>query len=123
MGFRDSSKKYPAKQRSEGSGFKKSSDGGSRPSNNRTLTKASCASCGQSCQVPFRPTAGKPVYCNDCFRKNDSDSRPGRPTHSKGRPDSNRQHHGSENRSSSPGLSEVNAKLDRIINLLESKQS
>ncbi|MGL5515015.1 MAG: CxxC-x17-CxxC domain-containing protein, partial [Sporomusa sp.] len=21
-------------------------------------------------QVPFRPTAGKPVYCRDCFQSN-----------------------------------------------------
>jgi len=24
-------------------------------------------SCGREAQVPFRPTNGKPVYCNDCF--------------------------------------------------------
>jgi CxxC-x17-CxxC domain-containing protein len=29
--------------------------------------KATCAECGKSCDVPFRPTSGKPVYCNDCF--------------------------------------------------------
>ena len=29
--------------------------------------KAVCAECGKSCDVPFRPTSGKPVYCNDCF--------------------------------------------------------
>lgn len=29
--------------------------------------KATCAECGKSCDVPFRPTSGKPVFCNDCF--------------------------------------------------------
>ncbi len=29
--------------------------------------KATCAECSKSCDVPFRPTSGKPVYCNDCF--------------------------------------------------------
>ncbi len=33
-----------------------------------TMTKATCDECKKSCEVPFRPTAGKPVYCNDCFR-------------------------------------------------------
>ena len=48
-------------------------DGG-RPSFRRedrgpvTMTKAKCDECKKSCEVPFRPTAGKPVYCNDCFR-------------------------------------------------------
>lgn len=30
---------------------------------------AVCASCGNDCQVPFRPIAGKPVYCSNCFDK------------------------------------------------------
>ncbi len=33
-----------------------------------TMTQATCDKCKKSCEVPFRPTAGKPVYCNDCFR-------------------------------------------------------
>lgn len=28
---------------------------------------ATCAECGKSCQVPFRPSGDKPVYCSDCF--------------------------------------------------------
>ena len=31
--------------------------------------KAVCADCGQECEVPFKPTEGRPVKCNDCFRK------------------------------------------------------
>jgi len=31
---------------------------------------ATCAECGKSCEVPFRPTGNKPVYCSDCFKKN-----------------------------------------------------
>ncbi len=30
---------------------------------------AVCDNCGKNCQVPFRPTSGKPVYCSDCFEK------------------------------------------------------
>lgn len=32
-----------------------------------TLHKATCAECGKTCEVPFRPIAGKPVYCKECF--------------------------------------------------------
>ena len=33
----------------------------------REMFAATCSSCGREAQVPFRPTNGKPVYCNDCF--------------------------------------------------------
>lgn len=32
------------------------------------MHKATCASCGKICEVPFRPTGSKPVYCKDCFQ-------------------------------------------------------
>jgi len=35
----------------------------------RALYPAVCSECGKETQVPFRPTAGKPVYCRDCFQK------------------------------------------------------
>jgi len=31
--------------------------------------KAVCAECGEECEIPFNPTEGRPVKCNDCFRK------------------------------------------------------
>lgn len=48
------------------SGFKKFGD---RPSFDgpRTMHKATCADCGQTCEVPFRPTGDKPVFCSNCF--------------------------------------------------------
>ncbi len=36
---------------------------------NRTMHKATCADCGNECEVPFKPTEGRPVYCRDCYRK------------------------------------------------------
>ncbi len=43
------------------------------------LFKAVCASCGNDCEVPFRPTGSKPVYCRNCFaNQGGSDSRPAR---------------------------------------------
>ena len=34
----------------------------------REFHEAVCSSCGVTTQVPFKPTAGKPVYCRDCFQ-------------------------------------------------------
>ena len=35
--------------------------------NDRQMHDAVCSNCGKKCQVPFRPTLDKPIYCNDCF--------------------------------------------------------
>lgn len=48
---------------------------GGRPSFNRgdrddaprEMFQSVCADCNKSCQVPFRPSGDKPVYCSDCF--------------------------------------------------------
>jgi len=36
---------------------------------NRGSYRAVCAKCSKECEVPFRPSGGRPVYCNDCFRE------------------------------------------------------
>jgi CxxC-x17-CxxC domain-containing protein len=41
--------------------------GGFGKRSDTTMHKATCSSCGKSCEVPFRPVNGKPVYCKDCF--------------------------------------------------------
>ncbi|HET7677031.1 MAG TPA: CxxC-x17-CxxC domain-containing protein [Candidatus Limnocylindrales bacterium] len=33
----------------------------------REMFAATCSNCGKEAQVPFRPTSGKPVFCDDCF--------------------------------------------------------
>ncbi len=33
----------------------------------KEMFPAVCAECGKECQVPFKPTEGKPVYCSECF--------------------------------------------------------
>ncbi len=39
----------------------------------REMHDAVCANCGANCQVPFKPRSveegGKPILCNDCFKK------------------------------------------------------
>ncbi len=35
----------------------------------RSFTKAICADCKAECEVPFKPTGDRPVYCKECFAK------------------------------------------------------
>jgi CxxC-x17-CxxC domain-containing protein len=42
-----------------------SRDGPSR----KEFTRVECSACGTDCEVPFRPTSNKPVYCDKCFNK------------------------------------------------------
>ncbi len=49
------------------SGRSRGGFGGGRDRGPVTMHQAVCNQCGKSCEVPFRPTSGKPVYCNVCF--------------------------------------------------------
>ena len=31
------------------------------------MYQAVCAECGNSCEVPFKPTGDRPIYCSKCF--------------------------------------------------------
>ena len=43
--------------------------GGFRDRRPREMFEATCSNCGKTAMVPFRPTSGKPVYCDDCFSR------------------------------------------------------
>lgn len=50
-----------------------STRGGGYPSENRErrereMFEATCADCGKTASVPFRPSGVRPVYCSDCFQ-------------------------------------------------------
>lgn len=79
----------------------------------REMFSAVCSNCGKDCQVPFRPSNGKPVYCSDCFEKMNG-----------GRDDSRRPERDNF-RSPAPAFDQnkaqfdaMNAKLDKILNIL-----
>ena len=57
--------------RRSGGGFGGGSGGFRRSFNDgpREMHKAVCSECKQECEVPFKPTEGKPVYCRECFQK------------------------------------------------------
>lgn len=43
--------------------------GGGRDRDRSAMHKATCSECGQSCELPFRPTGSRPVFCSSCFDK------------------------------------------------------
>ena len=43
--------------------------GGGFSSRPREMHKATCAECKRECEVPFKPSGDRPVYCKECFSK------------------------------------------------------
>jgi len=76
----------------------------------REFYNAVCSKCGKSCELPFRPSQGKPVYCSDCFKKSDRYEQRG-----EGRRSESPRSSGA----SDAKLDEINAKLDKIIEALD----
>ena len=58
------------------SGFKKNFNRSGPPRRDfdgpKTLYKAECSKCHNTCEVPFRPNGKKPVFCRDCFQRDDA---------------------------------------------------
>lgn len=50
-------------------GFRSNFGGRSSFSGPREMHKATCSDCQQECEVPFKPTEGRPVFCKNCFSK------------------------------------------------------
>ena len=51
-----------------GNGHTSGEPAGNRPARGeREMFDATCAACGAPARVPFRPAAGRPVYCRDCY--------------------------------------------------------
>jgi len=47
-------------------GFQQSGGFGGRP---REMHKAVCSDCKKECEVPFKPSGDRPIYCKECFSK------------------------------------------------------
>jgi CxxC-x17-CxxC domain-containing protein len=91
-----------------GGGFRDRDQGGDRP-----MFQTICAKCGKECEVPFKPTGDRPVYCRDCFRENSEGGESRRPDErSYSRPSQN------ETPSYKEEFQALSNKLDRIIDLL-----
>lgn len=88
--------------------FDKRDSGGSSFAD-KPMFSAVCDQCGQNCQVPFRPTNGKPVLCSNCFagKTGDRSIRPTTSPYSSNAP-----------KDYSRELESINGKLDKILTLL-----
>lgn len=71
----------------------------------RMMFDAICDKCGSRCQIPFQPRPGKQVFCSHCFEQKEKGER------SFERPQGNND------------FTSLNAKLDKIIELLSPKTS
>lgn len=81
-----------------------------------TMHKVTCDECGNACEVPFKPSSDKPVFCDSCFggkRENKRDDRFG-DRRSSG-PSSN----DGEMKEMRKLLNELNMKLDVIIEFFD----
>lgn len=57
----------------------RSGDRGDRFTEKKEMFSATCSNCNKPCDVPFRPSGDKPVYCSACFgQKSSENSREGR---------------------------------------------
>ena len=97
--------------------------GGGRPE----LFSAVCSNCGKSCELPFRPSGDRPVFCRDCFDKKDDTrghstfQRTERPREFRTAPreGSNNQ----ENAEIKKQLANLEYKMDRILKILSVKEN
>ena len=86
---------------------------------NREMFKTTCSNCGKECEVPFKPTGAKPVYCNDCFRTmGGSDRRDDRSSGRGGFGDRRSDDRPRPSQNYSDQFSALNAKLDKIMKML-----
>jgi CxxC-x17-CxxC domain-containing protein len=88
------------------------------------MHKTICSKCSKECEVPFRPTGNRPVYCKECFQTMRPEAT---------RPDNNFSRHPNFERRSGEGnrfaqqpqykeqFESLNVKLDKILEILESK--
>lgn len=35
----------------------------------REMHKAVCSDCKKDCEVPFKPSSDRPIYCKECYSK------------------------------------------------------
>lgn len=97
-----------------GGGNRFGGGGGRRDSYDRPeMHKTVCSKCGNDCEVPFRPTGAKPVYCNNCFRSM-RDSEPRRSDDRNSRPPS----FSPPSEDYKKQFESLNWKLDKILKIL-----
>ncbi len=95
-----------------GGGFdrRNSNRGFNRGGGGSNMYKTTCSECGNACEVPFRPTGSKPVFCSSCFEKKSGGSRDRKPRFDKKESDNSKE--------ILKGIKTLNYKLDELIKVL-----
>jgi len=75
-------------------------DSGRFNSNEKRMHRAVCSKCGDNCEVPFKPSSDKPIYCSECFGGGDKDGK------------------SNQGGSGNKQLESLHAKVDRILEIL-----
>jgi CxxC-x17-CxxC domain-containing protein len=104
---------------------------GGRDNREKEMHSAVCTECKKDCEVPFRPTNGKPIFCKDCFSRQDGgdrgerggdrgprrdfNDRDSRPSFEKRSFDAPKTDEGVKNQ-----LEAINSKLEKLIRSIES---
>lgn len=113
--------------RSGGGGFRRRNSGGvnrsgggfrGRDSGRREMHKAVCDECGRDCEVPFRPSGEKPIYCSDCFERREEGG--SRRSDRRGSGGSGFGQKDNTHKKLLETANSINSKLDRILKVIES---
>lgn len=114
--------------------FGKSRGGDRSTDREQRMFKATCSDCKKSCEVPFKPSSDKPVFCRDCFSaKRDRETREYKASLANGEPkkfgqDKPAAYSGSTHtafvpveagESTKKQLAEMNARIDKLTALVE----
>lgn len=110
--------------------FAKKNFGGSDRGGRPDMHKAICSECSSSCEVPFRPSSDKPIYCNNCFSskregtdrkvRGDFNDRGPKKNFDRPAPRADFTRTAPANDDVKKQLIDLNTKLDRLINAIES---
>ena len=92
------------KNSNQDSGGRRDQSSDRRGGTDRPMYDAVCDNCGDKCRIPFMPREGKETLCSKCFEEKGGDPRR------------------TNNTQGSAQLDAINAKLDRILNLLTPTQ-
>ena len=76
------------------------------------MHSATCSECGNRCEVPFKPNGKKPIFCSNCFKKDDYDA----PKRSY---DNDAPRERSNDNNMADQFKVINSKLDAIIRALD----
>lgn len=84
----------------------------------KQMHHATCSECGQDCEVPFRPTGDRPVYCSNCFKSKGAPARSFAQKRFEPASASSELRRGEGGGVSKAQIDSLNVKLDKILSLL-----